>query len=85
MKKLPRIEVGYHAFAHGAEEEFGAVRDVRPADKEIIVDVEDFGDVPVPLDAVEAVVEQKVIIDVSQLDEDVRLAIANAHRDEDYP
>ncbi len=84
-KRLPRIEVGYHAFARGSEEEFGAVRDVRPADKEIIVDVEDFGDVPVPLDAVEEVIEQKVIIDVQQLDERVREAIERAHRDEDYP
>jgi hypothetical protein len=86
MKKpLPRIEVGYHAFARGSEEEFGAVRDVRPADKEIIVDVEDFGDVPVPLDAIVQVIEQKVIIDVEQLDPSLREAIARAHRDEDYP
>jgi len=84
-KRLPRIEVGFHAFARGSEEEFGAVRDVRPADKELIINIEDLGDVPVPLDAVDDVIEEKVIVDVSQLDEDVREAIAKAHRDEDYP
>jgi hypothetical protein len=43
------------------------------------------GDVPVPLDAIDAVVEQKVIIDTSKLDDRVRDGIARAHRDEDYP
>jgi hypothetical protein len=84
-KRLPLIEVGFHAFARGSEEEFGAVRDVRPADKELIINVEDYGDVPVPLDAVDEVIEEKVIIDVEQLDPKVREAIARAHRDEDYP
>jgi hypothetical protein len=84
-RRLPLIEIGFHAFAKGAEEEFGAVRDVRPADREIIVNVEDMGDVPVPLDAIDAVVEQKVIIDTSKLDDRVRDGIARAHRDEDYP
>lgn len=85
QKRLPRIEVGFQAFARGAEEEFGAVRDVRPADKELIVYIEDAGDVPVPLEAVESVVEGKVIIDVGKLDDSVQKAIARAHRDEDYP
>ncbi len=85
MKRLPRIEVGFHAFPRDGEEEFGAVRDVRPADREIVINVEDLGDVPIPLDAVTDVLEQKVFVDVEKLEPRVRDAIARAHRDEDYP
>ena len=82
-KKLPSIEIGYQAFAKGAEEEFGAVRQVRP--QEVVVYIEDAGDTIIPLSAVTDVVEGKVIIDVQRLPENVQGAIAKAHRDEDYP
>jgi hypothetical protein len=81
QKKLPPIEIGYQAFARGSEEEFGAVRQVRPS--EVVVYIEDAGDMPLPASAIVDVVEQKVIFDASKLDERVRTAIANAHRDED--
>jgi hypothetical protein len=80
---MPPIEVGYQAFAQGSEEEFGAVRQVRPQD--LVVYIEDAGDTIVPLSAVTDVIEGKVIVDTQKLDEGVRRAIANAHRDEDYP
>ncbi len=82
-KRMPPIEVGYQAFAQGSEEEFGAVRQVRPQD--LVVYIEDAGDTIIPLSAVTDVVEGKVIVDTQKLDEGVRRAIANAHRDEDYP
>jgi hypothetical protein len=82
-KKLPPIEVGYQAFAKGAEEEFGAVRQVRP--QELVIYIEDAGDMVVPLSAVTDVIEGKVIVDIQKLDENMRRAIANAHRDEDFP
>src|SRR3982750_460118 len=82
-KRLPPIEIGYQAFAKGAEEEFGAVRQVRP--QELVIYIEDAGDTVVPLSAVTDVVEGKVIVDPEKLDETVRRAIAAAHRDEDYP
>lgn len=82
-KTLPPIEIGYQAFAQGAEEEFGAVRQVRPQD--LVVYIEDAGDTIVPLSAVAGVIEGKVIVDVQKLDERVRRAIESAHRDEDYP
>ena len=69
--------------AHRSEEEFGAVRQVRPQD--LVVYIEDAGDTIVPLSAVTDVIEGKVIVDIQKLDEGVRRAIANAHRDEDYP
>jgi hypothetical protein len=80
---MPPIEVGYQAFAQGSEEEFGAVRQVRPQD--LVVYIEDAGDTIIPLSAVTDVIEGKVIVDTQKLDEGVRRAIANAHRDEDYP
>ncbi|OLE63206.1 MAG: hypothetical protein AUG04_06380 [Deltaproteobacteria bacterium 13_1_20CM_2_69_21] len=82
-KRLPPIEVGYQAFAKGSEEEFGAVRQVRPQD--LVVYIEDAGDTIIPIAAVTDVVEGKVIIDIQRLDETVRRAIENAHRDEDFP
>jgi len=82
-KRLPPIEIGYQAFAKGAEEEFGAVRQVRP--QELVIYIEDAGDTVVPLSAVTEVIEGKVIIDTQRLDEGVRRAIEGAHRDEDYP
>ena len=82
-KRLPPIEVGFQAFAKGSEEEFGAVRQVRPQD--IVIYIEDAGDTIVPLSAVTEVVEGKVIVDTQRLDEAVRRAIASAHRDEDFP
>ncbi|HET7788958.1 MAG TPA: hypothetical protein VFP52_02285 [Myxococcales bacterium] len=82
-KRLLPIDVGYQAFAKGAEEEFGAVRQVRP--QELVVYIEDAGDTAIPMSAVLDVVEGKVIVDVQRLPEGVQQAIAKAHRDEDYP
>jgi hypothetical protein len=82
-KRLPSIEIGYQAFAKGAEEEFGAVRQV--GTDEVVIYIEDAGDTKVPLSAVTDVIEGKVIVDTQRLDENVRRAIAAAHRDEDYP
>ena len=82
-KKLPLIEIGFQAFAQGAEEEFGAVRQVRQSD--LVIYIEDAGDTIVPLSAVTDVIEGKVIVDVQRLEDGVRRAIERAHRDEDYP
>ena len=82
-KRLPPIEIGYQVFAQGAEEEFGAVRQVRQSD--LVIYIEDAGDTIVPLSAVTDVIEGKVIVDVQRLEDGVRRAIERAHRDEDYP
>lgn len=80
MKKLPLIEVGYQVFAKDGGEEFGAVRQVVPAGRpEIVVYVENTGDFVIPLAAVIAVHSQKVVVDLDQLDERVKLAIGHAH------
>jgi hypothetical protein len=78
--KLPFIDVGYHLFVSGGTEEVGAVREVAPAGRpEIVVDIENAGDFIIPLSAVVAVVEQKVIVNVDALDDGVRDAIRHAH------
>jgi hypothetical protein len=72
-----KIEVGYQAFVSDGGEEFGAVRRVAP--REIVVYVENAGDFTIPLDAVEAVHSQKVILNCKKLDPRLRKAIGHAH------
>lgn len=79
-KKLPLIEVGYQAFTSDGGEDFGAVRQVVPGGRpEIVVYVENAGDFVIPLSAVTAVHSQKVIVDLDQLEERLRVAIGRAH------
>jgi hypothetical protein len=84
-QRLPPIEIGYHVFLVGAEEESGAVRDIRPAERCIVVDIENAGDFEIPLDAIDSVVEQKVFLDPRRLDAKLRAAVKHAHDAEDYP
>ena len=84
--KLPMIEVGFHVFPEGGDEEVGAVREVAPGGRpELVVDIENAGDFIIPLDAVTAVVEEKVIVDPKRLPERVVQAMQHAHDAEDYP
>jgi len=74
------IEVGYQTFVSDGGEEFGAVRQVAPHGRpELVVYVENAGDLVVPLDAVEAVHSQKVILNCRKLERRLREAIGHAH------
>jgi hypothetical protein len=85
-RKLPLIEVGFHVFPQGGDEEVGAVREVAPGGRpELVVDIENAGDFVIPLDAVTEVVEEKVIVDPKKLPERVVQAMQHAHDAEDYP
>ncbi len=78
------IEEGSEVFLSETAKPFGAVREVRPHGRsEIIVYIENSGDVAIPLEAVSAAHFQKVIIDVEKLDTAVRDAIRRAHKSED--
>ena len=80
------IEVGFQVFAAGETEEFGAVREVLPGGRpQLVVDIENSGDHVIPLSAVTAVTEQKVMVDLRRLPESVREAIKHAHDAEDFP
>jgi len=77
------IEVGYQTFVSDGGEEFGAVRQVAPHGRpELVIYVENAGDFVVPLDAVEAVHSQKVILTCRKLDRRLREAIGHAHEAE---
>ena len=77
------IEVGYQTFVSDGGEEFGAVRQVAPHGRpELVIYVENAGDFVVPLDAVEAIHSQKVILDCRKLDRRLREAIGHAHEAE---
>jgi hypothetical protein len=74
------IAVGDQVFAVDGGEVFGAVRLVAPHGRpELVIYVENAGDFIVPLDAVEAVHAQKVIVNCSKLDSRLREAIGHAH------
>jgi hypothetical protein len=61
-------------------EEFGAVRHVAPHGRpELVIYVENAGDFVVPLNAVEAVHSQKVILNCRKLERRLREAIGHAH------
>jgi hypothetical protein len=85
-RKLPLIEVGFQVFASGESEEFGAVREVLPGGRpQIVVDIENSGDHVIPLTAITAVTEQKVMVDLRKVPESVRDAVKHAHDAEDFP
>jgi len=74
---MQRIEIGYQAFASDGGEEFGAVRQI--LEKEFVVYVENAGDFVVPIEAVQNVHAQKVVLDYEKLDPNLREAIKHAH------
>ena len=75
-----RVEAGYQVFTEDGGEEVGAVREVQPAGRaEIVVYVENYGELLVPMTAVRSVHDGKVVLDVGALDPVARRAIAHAH------
>jgi len=78
---MERIQVGYQTFTADGDAEFGAVRGV--SRDSLLVYVENAGEFQIPLDAVQAVHSQKVIVDCRKLDDRLRDAIGHAHDAED--
>jgi hypothetical protein len=75
-----KIEVGFQTFLSDGDEEFGAVRAVAPGGRpEVVIYVENAGEFTVPIDAVQSVHSEKVILDCSKLDIRLRRAIGHAH------
>lgn len=81
MAKSVAVSVGDQVFVERAAEPFGAVRHVSAHD--LVVNVENFGDVSIGAEAVRSVHDGKVIVDLRDLPPDVRAAITRAHRAED--
>lgn len=83
MTKLPLIKEGFQAFSTEGGDEFGAVRAVAPGGQpEIVVYVENSGDFTIPLTAVHAVHDGKIIVDLAKVDSVLRAAISKAHNRE---
>ena len=79
-----QIQEGFEVFVSDGEHAFGAVRQVAPHGRaELMIYVENAGDFFIPLDAVQAVHSQKVILDCTKLDLRLRRAIGHAHDAED--
>ena len=77
---LSPIEVGYQVYLEEGGEEFGAVREVAPENRdEIIVYVENAGDFAVPVSAIESAHDAKVVLDRTRLDPRMLEAIGHAH------
>jgi hypothetical protein len=73
------IEIGFQAYLHEGGEEFGAVRAIDAAQKEIVVYVENAGDFAIPAQAVHSVHDGKVVFDGERLPKALRQAIRHAH------
>ncbi len=82
-QRLPRIEIGFHVFLHGEEEECGAVREV--LNQELLINFENAGDFQVDFEAIDDVVEQKVFLNPARLDQGLLEKIGHAHDQEDFP
>jgi hypothetical protein len=75
-----KVEVGFQAFVSDGGEEFGAVRAIAPGRRcVLVIYVENAGDFEVPLDAVESVHSEKVILRCGKLERRLREAIGHAH------
>jgi len=75
--RVAAIGAGFDAFLHDGDEKFGSVRDV--GESEVVVYVENTGDVRIPRDAVVAVHAQKIIVDCKKAGRELCDAIGHAH------
>lgn len=75
-----QVSIGDQIFLEEDGEEFGAVRYV--LEHELVINIENFGDVTLPAHAVRAVHDGKVIVDRQRLPASVQEIIARAHERE---
>jgi hypothetical protein len=83
MNDLQSIEIGFQVYLNDGDDEVGAVRGPGDNPDEIIVYIENAGDFAVPLKAVRAVHYSKVVLDKTQLEQEMLDAIGKAHDAED--
>ena len=80
MEQKEKIELGSQVYLEEGGDPCGAVRDVRPGSRnEITIYVENSGEFVVPLEAVRAAHDGKVILDRTHLDQSLLTAVAHAH------
>jgi hypothetical protein len=77
---IETIQVGFQVYSKEGGEEFGAVRAVERGHRpQLVVYVENAGDFVVLPDAIKAVHDQKVIVDLTRVGDDMRNAVSHAH------
>ncbi|AAY48916.1 conserved hypothetical protein [Xanthomonas campestris pv. campestris str. 8004] len=79
---MQQIEVGQMVFLRDGEVGVGAVREVRSNGAELVINIENGGDVTVATSVVRDVHSGKVMLDVEQLPESVRAALRKPHENE---
>jgi hypothetical protein len=80
---IETIQVGFQVYSKEGGEEFGAVRAVERGHRpQLVVYVENAGDFVVLPDAIKAVHDHKVILDLTRVDADMRNAVTHAHERE---
>ena len=80
MEQKEKIEIGSQVYLDEGGDPCGAVRDVGPGSRnEITIYVENSGEFFVPLDAVRAAHDGKVILDRARLDQSLLEALVHAH------
>ena len=72
-----QVEVGHMVFVADGQMGVGGVREVR--DDEMVVNIQNAGDHVLPLDAVSAVHDGKVVLDLQKLDARVVEALRHVH------
>ncbi|MEP6654195.1 MAG: hypothetical protein ABJA82_12600 [Myxococcales bacterium] len=77
MSKNVQVQIGDEVVAHKDGQRFGAVREVHT--HELVIDIENFGDVRLAASAVLAVHDGKVVVDVRKLPDDIQKAVQHAH------
>ncbi len=85
--KLPWIEPGTPAFLGDGADAFGSVREVRmrAGAPELLVNVEGGGDFVLGLDAIDKIVDQRVVLRWDALDASMQEAIRRVTDQEDFP
>jgi hypothetical protein len=80
MEQKRNIEIGSQVYLEEGGDPCGAVRDVRLRNgDEITIYVENSGEFIVPMDAIRAAHDGKVILDRARLDQSLLDAVAHAH------
>ena len=81
MKTIQGVEVGQMAFLNGSTDAAGAVHAVH--DTHVVIYVENAGDFKIPLSAVNAVHDGKIILKTDGLDRKFLDAVKHVHDRED--
>ena len=84
MSEQSPIEIGFQVYAEEGGETFGAVRGLVPQTNALIIYIENAGDIAIPVPAIRAVHDGKVVLDPEKLEDKVRRALGHV-RDSEIP